>query len=514
MPKVALLHHGHLVLSDTIVSYVFVVYIRMLIVYLCMCIICVGKDLYLQVSSKKSKTTMVTKLLVEQLKTLTTLNLSGCTINDQGTDMMAAILLETVSLAKLDLSNTMLNSVKATKINNALKNISSLKVFNINNNEIDDRAAAGIISVIRSNSLIKSMNLSYNKLCYTGILNIAKALSKNIEKFNISSNFILSGNIADLAFVLSQCSVLQELNISENLLMLANVLTIAQFFRHHPTLQTLDLSGNTFAFPSACEFIVDVILSVNQTLVNLNVCGRNIKPRYIKDYMSPSSENDTNRFTLQNLHLLQYSSLNIVDPQIRVKETCPISNKDIIFYCVDHLGGVFYNQYHNFAIIIPPGAISYGDSVEIKVTTNYFSPYIIPDGFYPISSYFWVSANYEFNVSVYFIMNHYAKIRSLDDISNLHLLHKCAHNSNVLNEDLTMSKISDGVYFDFEIGYCVLATNHFCTYCEAKTDSEMPEYLTACYYTYEESSSGSHIAEVCFCPTNYNCKKVVCYLSI
>ena len=383
----------------------------------------------MKVSSKKSKTTMVTELLIEQLETLTTLNLSGCTINDQGADMMATVLLKTVSLAKLDLSNTMLNSIRATKINNALKNISSLKVFNINNNEIDDRAAAGIISVLRSNSIIKSMNLSYNKLCYTGLLYIAKALSRTIEVFNISSNFIFTDNIADLAFVLSKCAVLQELNMSQNLLRLTNVLTIAQFFRHHPTLQTLDLSGNTIAFPSACEFIVDVIFSVNQTLVYLNVSGRSIKPRCLEDYMSPpsSDNNNNNRFTLQNLCLLQYPS-NIPDTQsnfIEVTETCPISSKDIIFYYADHLGGVFYNQYHNFAIVIPPGAISYGDIVEIKVTTDYFSPYIIPDGFYPISSYFWVSANYKFNISVYFIMNHYAKIRILATYiycTNVHMI--------------------------------------------------------------------------------------------
>ena len=75
-----------------------------------------------------------------------------------------------------------------------------------------------------------------------------------------------------------------------------------------------------------------------------------------------------------------------------------------------------------------------------------------------------------------------------------------------------MSTISDGVYFDYEIGYCVLATDHFCTYCEAKTDIDIPEYLIACYYTYDDSPSGSHFAEVCFCPSTYNCKKVMCYL--
>ena len=82
----------------------------------------------------------ITTVLVDQLRLLTTLNVSGYNITDQGADMIATVLLETISLTKLDLSNTMLNSVKATKIISALKNISSLKVFNINNNDIDDEA--------------------------------------------------------------------------------------------------------------------------------------------------------------------------------------------------------------------------------------------------------------------------------------------------------------------------------------------------------------------------------------
>ena len=55
-------------------------------------------------------------LAVERLKLLTTLNVSGCNITKQGADMMATVLLNTVSLKKLDLSNTMLDSTRANKI--------------------------------------------------------------------------------------------------------------------------------------------------------------------------------------------------------------------------------------------------------------------------------------------------------------------------------------------------------------------------------------------------------------
>ena len=452
--------------------------------------------------------TSITTLLVEQLRLLATLSFSDCNITDQGGDMIAAVLLETVSLTKLDLSNTVLNSVKATKIVSALKNNSSLKVFNISNNDIDDEAADSIAVALLNNSLLEKINLSHNKLSYTGILSIVKTLPENIRAVDISSNPIIYDNIGDLATALSKLPLLQELNISQSLLSLTNVLTIAEVFRHHPTLGTLDMSSNNISFISACEFIVDVILSVNQALVNLNVCGRNIRPRFIDNYLSPpSSENDSTKFTLQSFYSLQCSSIQIQTNFIKVAEVCPLCSDDIMSYYVDHLGGVFYNQYHNFAIVIPPGAVAQGDCVEIQGTANYIGPYIIPNGYYPISSHYWVSADYEFKVPVYFIMNHYAKIRSLEDINNLFVLHKCAKDVNVTS-DPTLTTISNGVYFDNQIGYCVLATNHFCSYCQAKNVEHIPEYLTACYCTYDESTSGSHIAEVCFCPSSSECRKV------
>lgn len=445
-------------------------------------------------------------LLIGQLRLLTRLNISGCDITDQQADRMTSKLLETISPQNLELSNTMLKLSK-TIINNSLKIVSSLKNVNISNDDIDDSTTA----VTSSNSLIVNINLSHNNLSNTGVLNIANALSEQIKVLDISNNFIVSDNITDLVAAVSKLPILQELYLSHNLLALNNVLTIAQIFRNHPTLQTLNLCGNINLFFSACEFIVNIILSVNQNLINLNVCGRNFRLRCIEDCsFSPSSNNYYSGSLLRH-YLLQCSTLHTTNIQakfIKVEETCPIPSEDIISYYVDNVGGVFYNQDHDFGIVIPPGAVSQGEYVEIQATANYFGPYIIPDGFYPISSCFWVSANYTFNVLVYVIMNHYAKIRNLKDISNLHVLQKCKYSPS----DNMMSIIPDGVYFDNENGYFVLATEHFCTYCGAKSDKDIPEYLTACYYTFDEPSSRSLIAEVCFYPSSYSCRKVHSYI--
>lgn len=462
--------------------------------------------------SKRYRTT-IAELTVDQLKVVTTLNVSGCNITNQGADLLAAVLSETVSLENLNLSNANLNSTKAIKINNALKNISSVKVFSVNNNDITDESTNSMVAVIHGNSLLEKLNISHNKLSYSGALNIANSTlsTKNIKVLDISNNFITSGNIVDLAAALSKCPALQELNVSQNLLSLANILAIAQCFRFHPTLQALDLSGNIDSFSSACEFIVDVILSVNQALVNLNVCGRNIRPRYIEDYLSPPMGDKSTALSLQNLYILQHTSVDVTDLHtnyIKVSEPCPFINVHKISYNVDYHGGVFYNQCHNFVIVVPPGAVSQGDCVEIQAAVNYYGPYVIPNGFYPISSYFWFGANYKFNTPVYLIMNHYAKIRNLEDVGNLHVLRTSTDN-NATKENLMMSMVSDGVYFDNEIRYCVLATDHFCSFCQVKGDVQIPEYLLACYCTFDDSVSGSYIAEVSFCPSNTECIKLM-----
>ena len=166
----------------------------------------------------------------------------------------------------------------------------------------------------------------------------------------------------------------------------------------------------------------------------------------------------------------------------------------MISYQADCHGRVFHNHDHDFAIVVPPGAISQGECVEIQATTSWFGPYIIPKGFYPISSFFWVSANYEFKVPVYLLMNHYAKIRNLDDINKLHVLQSSACHYDSNDSCLVMSTFPDGdkVCFDYEIGYCVLATNHFCSFCQAKSVKHIPEYLLAYYYTYNEPSIVGH----------------------
>ena len=57
-------------------------------------------------------------------------------------------------------------------------------------------------------------NLSHSNFSFTGVLNIANTML-NIEKMDISNNFITTDNIVVLATALSKCLVLTYLKLAE-----------------------------------------------------------------------------------------------------------------------------------------------------------------------------------------------------------------------------------------------------------------------------------------------------------
>ena len=388
------------------------------------------------------------------------------------------------------ISLTNLNTITANKVVSALIDVTSLKVLRLVDNDIDDNTVDGIAALIRHNHLMEELNISCNKFSVSGMITLTQALSVNdrIKFLNISENFknlSSSEEIQDLVFGFAKCTLLQELNISKNFLTFSNLLYISGELRNHPNLQILDMSSNITSFFMECEFLVDVILSTNQLLTHVNVCGRNIRPRFTDDNLFPplNFKENSDRFVLQNLYFTNHSLVNkfvqatCKCPKadfIEAKETCPFSDNKTSSYYVDHNGGTFYNQEHDFAIVIPPGAVLQGECIEIKATASHFGQYRLPNDICPISSYFWIVASYTFKVPVYLIMSHCAKIRSLQNIDDLCILQTCG-------DDLMMKEATEQVYFDYEIGYCVLAKYHFCSFCLGKKVNTSHYYFQLYY---------------------------------
>ena len=476
-------------------------------------VICVVKSIDPAASVTSKKTEAECKLTLS-----TKLDMN---VTDQGANMIAKVLLTTSSLKELNIANSRLKTTIAIKILTTLE-FFSLKVLRLNNNDIDDEAADCIAAVISHNCLLEELNISCNNFSASGLIPIIQSLSmaKNIKLLDISSNFkhcSSTDEVEHLSTTLAECFTLQELNVSNNLLTFSNVLNIAEALRNHPSLENFNISNNITSNFFECEILMDIILSTNHLLTNINVCGRNIRSQFYDKHK------DSNRFTLQNLCFSQNTSVNMhaqtansADKSIglsfkRAEEKYLIYREKMVSYCVDHNGDIFYDKNHDFAVIIPPGAVSQGHCVQVQVTANYFSHYKLPDGYQPISSYFKLSACYTFKIPVYLIMSHYAKIRNLEDIDSLCVLHACDHDMTS-EEEMVMKKVPSGVYYDHEIGYCAFTTDHFCSFCLAKMNKAIPGKFLALLHTC--STNIKYSLEVCVCPALCHCEEVttLCFI--
>ena len=474
------------------------------------------------IANKKTHETNIITFLSKQLALLRTLSISNYNITEKGTELITSFLAESTSLESIDISNGNLNTLKATEIMRVLKNITSLKSLDISNNAVCQEASVDIADFISNNPLLTKLNFSHNNIS-TGVLNIAIALSetKTIKSLDISRNYITDSCIGDVISALAQCLILEELSISHNLLTLTGIVKIAEGLRGHNNLKNLDVSNNLTSFHAESEFLVDIILSTNQSLVFLNVCGRSIRPRFADDgnlYPPPGTEL---RFPLQSLYLsrcplfdmLTFTNINVNAPQFKfiqaTEKNCPFFDQNIVSYYVDHDGGTFYNQDHDFAIVIPPGAVSQGECVKIKANASHFGPYKFPEEYHPVSSFFWINSNYIFKIPVYLIMSHYAVIKNVNDIDNLCVMQ--AHDHSITDKGkLALKEIPNGVYFDHEIRYCVLTTKHFCSFSvQDKTGSLSKKFKALCYsYKCDDEDMDKYMTEVCFCPNSCDCSKV------
>jgi len=476
----------------------------------------------------KQRTSSIVESLLHHLAVLRRIDVSQCVITAQGAKLLTEVLFKTLSLEELDISNVILVKDKNKIITESIKNLTSLKVFRMHNANFGEEVevVAKIVATISQNKFLQKLDISYNWLSYTTVLQIITALSKIqfIESLDISGNPIGLGFIDSIAAYLANCLTLQNLNISHCLLCFDNVLKFARVLRGHPRLKTLSIYNEvSISFWSESEFLVDTILSINLSLTYLNVCGRNIRPRFIDGFLfSPKTHKIsslTNKFKLQNLYLSKYLLMRNItfpmkltvssfDGSIKVAESCPFVGDKLCCY-VDHNGGTFYNPKLDLAIIVPPNAVSPGHCVEIKATASRYGPYEFPSDYSPISSFYWVSASYTFNVPVYLIMSHYASIKTLEDLNGLCVMQACVRDLCVTSEGKQVMKEvpKDSYYFDNEINYCVLATDHFCSFCmQKKSKQNIPMKFRAQFFTYDTKKAC--IGEVCFCPVNSDCIRV------
>ena len=199
------------------------------------------------------------------------------------------------------------------------------------------------------------------------------------------------------------------------------------------------------------------------------------------------------------------------------REECPLKDGQIIISEIfDYDGGELLIKEHAVKVIVPIGAIDEDYRVQIEAAASLFGPFIIPEGYHPISAYVWIGACYEFKKNLIVELEHDIVVSEETDVSELHVLTAC-------EEDIYNGEDNQIFYVMHEDNceyHCVLnkstftiLTSRFCTKClSARGKAKKAKRIIMYHYLPEDFKSVfEFITEVSFCYDLKFCKEVCKY---
>ena len=193
-------------------------------------------------------------------------------------------------------------------------------------------------------------------------------------------------------------------------------------------------------------------------------------------------------------------------------EKCPMKECQIISWMVDYYGGELFIDEHAVKVTIPTGAIDKGCQVQIEAAASLFGPFIIPEGYYPISAYVWIGACYEFKKNLTVELEHDIVVSEETDVSELHVLTACKEDICHGKDNQMLYKMhEDTCEYQLNNTTCTLFISHFCSKCLAVKDNntKMPKRVIMYHYLPENyKSEYEFVAEVTFCYDLKFCKEV------
>ena len=182
----------------------------------------------------------------------------------------------------------------------------------------------------------------------------------------------------------------------------------------------------------------------------------------------------------------------------------------IISRLFDYDGGELIIKEHAVKVTIPVGAIDKGYNIQIEAAASLFGPFIIPEGYYPISAYVWIGACYEFKKKLVVEIEHDSFLTE-ESMSEFCILTVCE--KDVYGEEKLLKLHEDDCEYHYEVNKstCTFFTHHFCSKClAAKGDVNPPKRIRVYHYVpMDYTSKIEFITEVCFCNDLYVCKQVI-----
>ena len=178
---------------------------------------------------------------------LTNLNLSQNSIGDDGASSLSKALKANFSLTSLNLSATSIGDAGASSLSKALKANSSLANLNLSINSIGDAGASSLSKALKANSSLTNLNLSLNSIGDAGAFSFSKALKANssLTSLNLSSTSIGDAGASSLSKALKANSFLTDLDLSDNSIGDAGASSLSKTLTANSSLTALDLSYNS-----------------------------------------------------------------------------------------------------------------------------------------------------------------------------------------------------------------------------------------------------------------------------
>ena len=193
------------------------------------------------------------------------------------------------------------------------------------------------------------------------------------------------------------------------------------------------------------------------------------------------------------------------------REECPLKDCQIVPRIFDYNGGELLIKEHAVKVTVPIGAIDKGCQVQIEAAASLFGPFIIPEGYHPISAYVWIGACYEFKKNLIVELEHDIVV-SEEIMSELCILTACE--KGIYGEKKKFIMHEDKCKYQYEIhkSTCKFFNHHFCSKCLALKDAKPvpPKRIRVYHYVpMDYRSKVEFITEVCFCYDLLLCKKVI-----
>ena len=198
------------------------------------------------------------------------------------------------------------------------------------------------------------------------------------------------------------------------------------------------------------------------------------------------------------------------------REKCSLKDCQIVSKLLDYDGGELLIKEHAVKVTVPFRAIEYNSMVQIEAAASLFGPFIIPEGYHPISAYVWIGACYEFEKNLAIKLEHDIVVSEETDISELHVLTACEEDICSGEDNQIFYKMhEDTCEYNYELNKstCTILTSRFCTKClSAKGKAKKAKRIIMYHYLPEDFKSVfEFITEVSFCYDLKFCKEVCNY---